>query len=133
MRSSKLSVNVGCSVCWSTDAVSAWSQIKSVPIETYLIAESHFIVSLRRCASCGQWYLQVTTETIDWDNGDDPVFRTIVPLSEMEQRRLLRDQPPSELDLLRLGSQQPSLCYDHPSGAEASVYWGRGMRVGPHD
>ncbi|MEM8982267.1 MAG: hypothetical protein AAGC71_04520 [Pseudomonadota bacterium] len=133
MRTNTLNASVGCSRCWSTDAVSAWSLIKSVPIETYLIDESHYIVSLRRCSACGQGYLQVTTETVDWDNGDDPIFRTIVPLSEMEQRRLLRDQPPSELDLLRIGAQRPSLWYDHASGEEASVYWGRGMRVGPHD
>ncbi|HEU4872420.1 MAG TPA: hypothetical protein VFT44_04910 [Pyrinomonadaceae bacterium] len=37
------------------------------------------------CPSCSQRYLQVTTETVDWKDGEDPIFRTIIPIDDEER------------------------------------------------
>ena len=76
---------IGCDKCWSTEASDAWGAVTSIPIETHLIDESHYIVSIRGCPSCSQRYLQVTTETVDWEDGEDPIYRTIIPVNNAEK------------------------------------------------
>ena len=75
----------GCDKCWASEASKAWKAVTSIPIEEYLIDESHYIVSIRNCPSCSQRYLQVTTETVDWTDGEDPIFRTIIPIDDEER------------------------------------------------
>lgn len=84
----------GCDKCWSSEASKAWKAVTSIPIEEYLIDESHYIVSIRSCPSCSQRYLQVTTETIDWKDGEDPIFRTIIPIDDEERANLIANSPP---------------------------------------
>jgi len=78
----------GCEKCWSSEASEAWRAVTSIPIEAYLIDESHYIVSIRLCPSCSQHYLQVTTETVDWKDGEDPIYRTIIPIDNAERIEL---------------------------------------------
>src|ERR1044071_5936334 len=78
----------GCKECWSPEASEAWRAVTSIPIQAYLIDESHYIVSIRMCPSCSQSYLQVTTETADWKDGRDPIYRTIIPIDDAERNEL---------------------------------------------
>lgn len=123
----------GCEECWSLDASKAWETVMKVSIEEYLINESHYIVSIRRCPSCSQRYLQITTETIDWKDGKDPIFRTIIPIDEDEHSRLTTNSPPDTNVLESVGQGRRSLKYDCPKGQEPSTYWGVGVCVGVHD
>ena len=123
----------GCDKCWSSEASKAWKAVTSIPIEEYLIDESHYIVSIRNCPSCSQRYLQVTTETVDWKDGEDPIFRTIIPIDDEERASLTANRPPKTSVLEAIGPGRRSLKYAWQKGEEPSTYWGAGVHVGLHD
>ncbi|HRK57316.1 MAG TPA: hypothetical protein PLQ67_07320 [Burkholderiaceae bacterium] len=123
----------GCDRCWSSQAPQAWEAVSSLPIESFLIDEPHVIVSIRACPACAQRYLQVTTETIDWQGGEDPVDRTIIPIDDGEHAQLITSKPLDARVIEAVGSAKRSLRYHWPKGQSPSHYWGVGLRVGPHD
>jgi hypothetical protein len=123
----------GCEKCWPSGALEALKAIVSIPIEAYLIDESHYIVSIRACPFCSQHYLQVTTETVDWEDSEDPIYRTIIPIDDGERARLTACDPPS-IDLIEsVGIGRRSLKNDWPKDQEQTTYWSTGVRVGEHD
>jgi hypothetical protein len=124
---------MGCGKCWSSEASEAWERVIGIPIEVRLIDESHYIVSIRACPSCSQRYLQVTTEEIDWEDGEDPIYRTIIPIDSAEQAMLATSQPLEVGVLERIGDGRQSLKHDWPKGQEPRSYWGAGVRIGTHD
>lgn len=123
----------GCSECWALEAEAAWVLITKTPIINRLIDESHYIVSVRRCDSCNQEYLQITTETIDWQDGEDPIYRTVLPISGEERENLTNGRSLSKAFLESIGKDRRSLKYDWPKGTPKSIYWGVGVLVGDHD
>jgi hypothetical protein len=123
----------GCEKCWSSKAFEAWEAVKSIPIEARLIDESHYIVIVRACPSCSQRYLQVTTETVDWENGEDPIHRTIVPIDDGERANLTAGAPPDTDIIEGVGMGRQSLEYDWPKDRKPDVYWSTGVYVGVHD
>ena len=123
----------GCDKCWPSKAPEAWEALKSIPVETYLIDESHYIVSIRACATCLQRYLQVTTETVDFEHGEDPIYRKVIPIDEGERARLNASAPPNTEIIEGVGIGRRSLKYAWPKDQEASTYWGVGVHVRAHD
>lgn len=123
----------GCDNCWSSEASKAWEAITSVPIEAHLIDESHYIVSIRACPSCSQHYLQVTTETIDWKDSEDPIYRSVIPIDDKERARLFAMRPLSTEIIEGIGIGRRSLKYDWPKNQEPTTYWDTGVHVGIHD
>jgi hypothetical protein len=99
----------------------------------YLVDEAHFIVSIRKCPVCGQQFLQVTTEIIDWQGGEDPVFRTVMPINTAERTTLEATHPMTNAALESAGTHRQSLKYARPKGKEPELWWGTGMHVGLHD
>ena len=99
-----------------------------------LIDESHLIVSIQQCLLCGQGFLSIFTEQIDWQGGDDSQARGLVPVTA-DERKLLADMPEvTEEVLLSLGLTRPMLWWIHPSGQAAQVMWRDGpLIVLPHD
>lgn len=124
---------IGCETCWAPEAATAWNLIKDVPIEARLIDEPHYIVQIRVCSSCGQNYLQVTTEVVDWQDGEDPISRTVIPIDNEERARLLATQPLDTATIEGIGTGRPSLRYCWPKNAAPTLFWGAGVRVGIHD
>lgn len=124
---------IGCDRCWAPEAATAWNLIKDVPIEERLINEPHYIVQIRVCPSCSQRFLQVTTETIDWADGEDPIARTVIPIDDEERARLIAAQPLGDETIEGIGAGRQSLRYDWPKGKEPALFWGTGVRVGIHD
>ena len=123
----------GCEKCWLSDASAAWEAVTSTEIEKHLVDEAHFIVSIRACSACSQSFLQITTETIDWKGGEDPIYRNISPITASERTELL-DNKLSPTKLMEgLGSDRRVLKYDWPKGDEPSIYWGTNVRIGIHD
>ena len=123
----------GCEECWSSEASAAWRAVTSIPIQAYLIDESHYIVSIRVCPSCSQHYLQVTTETVDWKDGEDPIYRTIIPIDDAE-RTDLTSRECLDADVIEsVGVGRQSLKFGWLKNQEPSTYWGTGVRVGVHD
>ncbi len=118
-------------MCWSEDAPVAWERVKQASIEKYLVDEAHFIVSIRKCAACAQFFLQVTIERVDWQDGEDPIQRTVMPMSGAEGVELLRQCPPSETAIEAVGIDRCALRYDWLKGEKPIVRWSTGLRVLP--
>jgi hypothetical protein len=123
----------GCEECWSSEAAEAWRAVRSIPIQAHLIDESHYIVSIRLCPSCSQHYLQVTTETVDWKDGEDPIYRTIIPIYDAERTELTSSKRLDANVIEGVGVGRQSLKFDWPKNQEPSTYWSTGVRVGLHD
>jgi hypothetical protein len=78
--------------------------------------ESHFIRRLLQCKDCGQLYFYEFTEEIDWERGEDPQYRTFIPVpSEAEAEVLNQLQP---IELLQFF---PRLQSDWPANAAAPI------------
>jgi hypothetical protein len=124
----------GCYFCWPADARAAWAARDGLTRLKELIDESHFIVAILACPHCGQRYVSVFTETIDWEGGNDPQYWMLLPLTEAEAGGLIqRETPPDEMSLNALGRGRRSLQRDNPKAGTPRVFWGSGVLVGPHD
>ncbi len=99
-----------------------------------LIDESHLIVSIQQCSACGQVFLSIFTEQIDWQGGDDSQARVLVPISADEEK-VLADMPEvTERTLMSLELKRPMLWCVHPTGQDARVMWKDGpLIILPHD
>ncbi|HEX8450842.1 MAG TPA: hypothetical protein VF647_02030 [Longimicrobium sp.] len=99
-----------------------------------LIGESHFIVSLLTCPRCAQRYVSIFTETIDWTDGEDPQYWTLLPITAAEADGLIqRAASLDETTLNALGPERRSLRRDSPKDKPPRVFWESGILVGPHD
>ncbi len=76
--------------------------------------ESHLNRCLLKCRECGQLYFYEFYEEIDWSDGDDPQYRTYIPVETPAEIELLRKSSP--LELMRF---TPRLMRDFPRGGKA--------------
>ena len=119
--------------CQQEDATAAIAAIGSQD-ETELLDDTHFRICLRTCQSCGQVFLYVMTETIDWVDGEDPVQRVYFPVTPAQAAEIRRRKPQVDGDLEALGLEGPYLLDDWPSKGPAVRMWQRGpLPVFSHD
>ncbi len=123
----------GCVTCWPSDAVRAWDHLTVLQGLEEPVAESHFSVRLRCCRQCGQRFLTVFYETIDWDDGKDPQFWTVLPVTETEAGSLIAAGRHAGFELRALAPQRRSLCHDSPKAGPKRSYWSLGVVPRPHD
>ena len=124
----------GCDLCWPADAHAAWVARDRLTRLKELIDESHFIVAILACPRCAQRYISVFTEMIDWEDGNDPQYWTLLPITEAEAEGLVQQEASlGEASLNALGHGRRSLQRDHPKAGPPRVSWGSGVFVGPHD
>ena len=124
----------GCKVCWPTDLEAAYLANRRLNCVADLIDESHFRVAIRVCEKCGQKFLSVFTETIDWLDGEDPQCLTLFPIEEREATELIsRGNSITEEAINALGRRRKYLKHDHPKGEPSRTSWGSAFFVGPHD
>src|SRR5512145_807791 len=121
----------GCRHCWPSDAKDAWKARGLLEREVDLVDESHFHVMILACRACAQRFVSVFTETIDWKEGDDAQFWSLMPITDAERTCL--SATPSETELNRLGFGRQCLKHDHPTGERADTRWGFWVGVGRHD
>jgi hypothetical protein len=125
---------LGCERCWPSSAEAAWEARSALTQVAELIDESHFHVMILACPGCTQRFLSVFTETVDWVDGDDPQYWTLLPITETEATDL--DQQRSSLNETKLDALGPGrrcLRLDHPKAAPRRIFWGTGISVGLHD
>jgi hypothetical protein len=125
----------GCERCWRLEAVVAWEARQSLEKVADLVDESHFRVMIHSCPYCRQNFLAVFTELVDWADGEDPQYWTVVPI-ETGEVAVLTDPAGllSEADLETMARYRRCLRRDYPKGASApTVGWTVGLRIGPHD
>lgn len=124
----------GCKSCWPLDAETAWEARTRLAHYVELIDESHFHVMILGCPHCAQRFVSVFTEIIDWKDGDDPQYWTLLPVTAEEADNLVRQRESlAESDLDALGPGRRSLSFDSPKGFARNVYWSTGIQVGMHD
>jgi len=119
----------GCPRCYGDDAEHAWAFYEDgLVVERELAGEPHFIVQLRRCAECGQQFVWVFSESVDWEGGEDAQHRSVVPISEDEAQALEHLGGLVEAEsLAALGAGRRYLVTDWPKGAEhATIDWSTG-------
>lgn len=124
----------GCERCWPSTADVAWAARGALVREVELIDESHFHVMILACLNCSQRFLSVFTETIDWADGEDPQYWTLLPITETEAADLAQ-QPGSLTEAVfeALGPKRRCLRHDSPKARAPSSYWRTGVTVGFHD
>lgn len=124
----------GCEVCWPSSADLAYEALGKLSISASLIDESHYIISLRQCPECSQSFVSVFTETIDWVDGEDPQYRTVMPLLPQEAADLaVAAEGEMERWLSLLAPQRRTLKMDFPKGKDMTLYWSHGISIGAHD
>jgi hypothetical protein len=119
----------GCPQCYGEDAETARAFVEAGGLVTdrTVVDESHFIVSLRRCAACGQPFVSIFTEFVDWSGGDDAQYRDLVPVTADEAQAVLDQGEQVDPRFLgSLGEGRRRLSSDWPSGGRRSVRWRTG-------
>lgn len=123
-------------LCISEDAEAAHQQIVTGPGEsTWFVNESHLGVSIWQCGICGQRFLHVFTELIDWEDGDDSQAFIYCPISEAEAAKLNAET--ERIDgryLTKLGIERRILWRNWPRGGGSSIFYTEGpLIILPHD
>lgn len=89
---------------------------------------------LLACPACSQRFVSVFTETIDWADGEDPQYWTVMPITAVEAAGLTRlCGALTETELNALSPGRRSLRHDHPKAAAPRSFWDVGISVGWHD
>jgi hypothetical protein len=115
----------GCGLCFGEDAAAAYAH-RFAPSHV-LIDESHFGVSVRRCPACGQSFVHVFTEFVDWVDGDDPQYTDLVPVTDEEAADLSSQGEHVDLHAIEaLGAARRRLVMSHPKGGPRRVFWTTG-------
>lgn len=124
----------GCSACWPASAERALEARRSLVFQDRLVDESHYGVSLLACGACGQRFLSVFTERIDWTNGNDPQEYQLAPVSADEAAALVAEgtgiTTPS---IERAAAARYVLLHTSPSSGAPTTRWVPFLSVGWHD
>jgi hypothetical protein len=118
----------GCRQCWPEGAEAAWGVRSSLTRVADLIDDSHLGVAIHACPMCGQPFIATFIEEVDWADGDDPQYCSLMPVLPSEAARLRSLQGPellTELSVLAPGRR--SLRSDYRKGGPQRIYWGSGL------
>ena len=125
----------GCSECSSDDAETAYGANRNGPGKVVLVDESHHRISVDVCPACGQRWVVMMCEEIDWQRGEDPIFRSMVPVTADEAKSLIAMGAwASQPDVIRLSAGRRVILMEHPSDQPLSHRWAVGpIRFRTHD
>ena len=125
---------LGCDRCWPDIAEAAWdarSRLKGLEV---IVDDPHLIIRLLACEGCGQKFLSIMTETIDWADGDDPQHWVSIPVTPDEAAKLVASGEDGLHQALGgLDHERRALHHDAPKGSLATSYWASGVSIMRHD
>ena len=123
----------GCGRCFAGEAAAVLAGLQDHEEVERHADEPHFIVRVVRCRACGQLFVSVFCERVDWAAGEDPQWRALLPVSPAEAEELRR--PDAELTLVEAwGRARPHVEMDWPRDGPKRVWWSEGpLRIAPHD
>ena len=112
-------------ICIGDDGLAAREAIRKAQHIAELVGESHFGVSILRCVRCGQHFLSMFCERVDWADGDDPQTRVVVPIGEDEARGLQTANIAADENIILeiVANERRFLCHDMPKGAAETLAW----------
>jgi chorismate-pyruvate lyase len=125
---------IGCATCWPDDALTASTWTPAGNAAETLVDDSHFMVHLAQCDLCGQRYVSIFCETIDWAHGNDPQtsIRFAVTDQHAGELRTCDDRSIGRA-LARIGSTTRRIEAWWPSNGSTSPHWAEGpFRLPPH-
>lgn len=111
-------MRAGCERCWATEPEAAWDAFQHTVRIADWVEREHHSVRLRACSRCGQRYVVVFDEQVDWVNGDDPQYWLVVPVEADEAAVLARSGAES---IRALARTRRVLHRDFPAAAPAPV------------
>ena len=87
-------------------------------IETYE-DDSHDRRCLLKCRECGQLYFYKFLEFVDYQDGEDPQYRTYIPVASANDAAML-----SRMLELDIAQYTPAIHSDWPKGQDRpNIYW----------
>lgn len=103
---------------WTKDILTPNDFYSLEQVERYT-DDDHFIRQLMRCSICGQYYYKEFLEHIDWVNGNDPQYRTYIPIKYDQQviKRL------NALDEFEIHLVSPRLLDDWEADDQRKIRW----------
>jgi hypothetical protein len=121
---------MGCDACWPESSADAWDARGDLADGAWLVDDSHFIVRLLTCDRCGQRFVSVFFEIVDWVDGDDSQYWTLLPITRQEADHLTQLGESVTAQVVReLAPGRRSLRRDYPKGEQPHVLWGVGVAV----
>ncbi|RSM86545.1 hypothetical protein DMH04_12890 [Kibdelosporangium aridum] len=119
-------MDLGCEHCYGEDAETVMEYCtKNLETTRRIVSDSHFGVSLRKCPECGQQFVAIFTEFVDWQGGDDAQYFDIVPVTPIEAKYIVNAQDLLR-DLSKLGNRRRRVSSDWPTGGRNRVSWKHG-------
>jgi hypothetical protein len=107
MDNIKVSSSSSCHL-WNKRDLSVEDLRQDLACEQEYVDDSHLIRRLLSCKKCGQLYFYEFYEEIDWQEGNDPQYRTWIPVDDRESAQSLNAL--SVFEILKY----PSIRYDWP-------------------
>ncbi len=92
------------------------SDLAGFTIVKSYVEDSHNSTRLVRCEECGQLYIRIFTEEIDWINGEDPQHAIIFPVPDETWWEETPKRPWPECP-------HAHIVFDWPSDGEKKAYW----------
>ncbi len=87
-------------------------------VEVYL-DEDRLKRKLLKCSGCGQYYYYEFYETIDWEEGNDPQYRTYIPINNDP----VAIEVLNKLDYMEIHQVAPRLLYDWLRDGTRQIKW----------
>jgi hypothetical protein len=120
----------GCDVCWPPSAAAAWEARGKLADVASPVDDSHLLVSVLLCPGCTQRFVYVFLEFVDWADGDDPQYCTLLPVTEAEAAELAEgDRSAVVARVNALPPTRRCLQHDSPKGEPVRTDWGRGIMI----
>lgn len=112
-------------ICVGDDSLAARKAIRKTQHIARLVDESHFGVSIVRCVQCGQHFLSLFCERVDWADSDDPQTVVAVPVSADEVHRLQTANVAADENVILniVANERRFLYHDMPKGAAETLEW----------
>ena len=112
-------------ICVGDDSFAARDAIRKADHVARLVDESHFGVSILQCAHCGQHFLSLFCERVDWADGDDPQTTVVIPVDEDEVQRLATANVAADENVILriLANERRFLYHDMPKRAAEILAW----------
>jgi hypothetical protein len=112
-------------ICVGDDSVAAREAIRKAKQVAELVDESHFGASIERCVRCGQHFLSLFCERVDWADSDDPQTVVKVPVSADEVQRLQTANIAADENVILeiVANERRFLYHDMPKGAAETLVW----------
>src|SRR5206468_1624651 len=123
----RLTPDFGCERCYGEDphAVFEYRRNGGFRRVKKVYFDHHFDVALSRCGACGQVFVDIFDEIVDWEGGDDAMDVWLVPVAPAEVQAI-RHMKDLDLTYLKsLGEGRRHMWWDRPTGGPAHAGWSR--------